>query len=127
MRVEDTTSDDGMAKFEGGGQRSSDEGKPQFTHLLVTHMSYEDQPLTRAAARMAEGAALYGARNFEQFQDQEALERCYASLMRHVHQLGEEVFRGTRVDSDDHLAAVVANAVMLGSVMHRVRRAEGGA
>lgn len=116
----DNAQDSDMASFEGGGVRSSDDGKPQFTHLMVTHMPYVEQPITRAAQRMAEGAERYGARNYEQFQDREAMERCYASLMRHVNQLGEEVFQGSRVDNEDHLAAVIANAVMLGSVMHRV-------
>ena len=126
MRVEDTSSDDGMAKFEGGGQRSSDEGKPAFVQLLLTDVSYEDQPLTQAALRMREGAALYGARNHEKMQDQEALERCYDSLLRHAFQLGDAVFAGgdESVMDESHVAAVIANTVMLAGIMRRVQRAD---
>jgi hypothetical protein len=104
-----------MAKFEGGGQRSSDEGRPRFDMLFVSHMSYDQQVLTRAALRMEEGARKYGARNFEEFQDAEALERARASLLRHTIQLvnGET--------DEDHAAAVIANVVMLSSVEKRVR------
>lgn len=113
-----------LSHYAGGGRRSSDEYKPRFEHLLVTGLSYEDQPLTRAALRMSDGAKRYGGRNFEQFTDREALERCYGSLLRHVMQLGEEVFHGTRVDGEDHLAGVICNAVMLGSVIYNVNEAE---
>lgn len=106
-----------MAQFEGGGQRSSDEGRPRFDMLFVTHLGYEEQVLTRAALRMEEGARKYGARNFEQFQDEEALERARASLLRHTIQLvnGET--------DEDHAAAVIANVVMLSSVEKKVNDA----
>lgn len=105
----------GMAEFDGGGVRSSDDGKPMFDMLLVSHLEYDEQVLTRAALRMAEGAETYGARNFEKFADSDALERCKSSLLRHVFQYiaGET--------DEDHLAAVVCNAVILSSVEKRVR------
>lgn len=112
----------GVATFSGGGVRSSDEDKPHFEQLQVSDLSYEDQPLTRAAQRMAEGAITYGARNHEKMNDREALERCYGSSLRHLQQLGEEVFHGTRVDNEDHLAAVICNMVMLAGIMGRLEK-----
>ena len=96
--------------FEGGGVRSSDDGKPRFEMLLVSDLPYSEQVLTRAAVRMHEGAKLYGARNFEKMTDAESFERAKASLLRHVMQYvaGET--------DEDHLAATVANAVMLSSI-----------
>lgn len=116
---QDTSS---VATFSGGGVRSSDEDKPHFEQLQVSDLSYEDQPLTRAAQRMAEGAKTYGARNHEKMNDREALERCYGSSLRHLQQLGEEVFHGTRVDNEDHLAAVICNMVMLAGIMGRLEK-----
>ena len=102
--------DSDMSTFSGGGVRSSDTGKPRFDLLTVSDMPYEDQIMTRAAIRMAEGAERYGVRNFEKMNDREAFERCKASLLRHVFQYvsGET--------DEQHLAAVVCNAVMLSSI-----------
>jgi hypothetical protein len=106
---------DDMAKFEGGGVRSSDAGKPRFDLLFVSDLSYEEQILTRAAVGMAEGAVLYGDKNHEKMNTQDALDRCKGSLVRHVMQYvnGET--------DEDHLSRIVTNCVMLSGIEKRVK------
>ena len=104
-----------MAEFEGGGVRSSDEGKPQFELLLTPGMDYEEQLMTKVARRMAEGAALYGRYNYAKMSSDEALERAYGSLLRHAMQH----INGER--DEEHLAAVVANCIMISKIEHNRR------
>lgn len=106
-----------MAEFDGGGVRSSDDGKPDFTLLMVTDVPYEQQLLTRAGVRMAEGAKMYGRLNHEKMNTPDALERCKTSLMRHVVQYlnGE--------GDEDHAAAAMCNLVMLSGIERRVEDA----
>lgn len=111
-----STPADSMAQFEGGGVRSSDEGKPDFFLLLVSDLPYEDQILTRGAQRMADGAKQYARRNHELMKDPEALERCRASLLRHTLQ-----YLSGETD-EDHLAAIQCNLVMLSGIEKRVER-----
>lgn len=109
------TADSGMSEFEGGGVRSSDEGKPDFTLLMVTDLSYDEQVLTRGAKRMAEGAKLYGRLNHEKMSDPDALARCKASLLRHTMQ-----YLAGETD-EDHLAAIQCNIVMISGIEKRVK------
>lgn len=101
------TKDSGeRAEFGNGGVRDTQKGKPRFDLLLPLNVSYPDQLLTRAAALMGRGAEKYNDRNWEQFGDEEALERAKSSALRHLMQLlnGET--------DEDHAAAVVFNVMV---------------
>ena len=90
-------------RFEGGGMRDSQNGKPRFDLLLPERVPYEHQYLTRIARLMAKGAAHYEARNWEKFDDQEALDRAKSSAFRHFMQW----FNGET--DEDHAAAIFFN------------------
>lgn len=98
------TKDSGVrAEFSNGGVRDSQEGKARFDLLLPLNVPYKCQLLTRVAELMARGAVKYADRNWEQFSDQEALDRAKASAFRHMVQ-----WQAGEVD-EDHAAAVVFN------------------
>lgn len=90
-------------QFEGGGMRDSQAGKPRFDLLLPEGIPFERQYLTRVARLLAKGADHYEDRNWEKFQDQNALDRAKASAFRHFMQwiTGET--------DEDHAAAIFFN------------------
>lgn len=90
-------------QFSGGGMRDSQEGKPRFELLVPEKVPYEHQYLTRVARLMAKGADHYSDRNWEQFSDEESLNRAKSAACRHFMQwlTGEE--------DEDHAAAVFFN------------------
>ncbi|MDA3643813.1 DUF5664 domain-containing protein [Saccharopolyspora indica] len=107
-------------QFEGGGMRDSEANKPRFDLLLPKGVPYEQQYLTRIARLMARGAAHYADRNWEQFSDQEALDRAKSSAFRHFMQwfTDDEVIRYVEDENgelyevnetEDHAAAVAFN------------------
>lgn len=93
--------------FPGGGKRNNAEGKPDFSLILDSTLSYESQAVYRWAMRMTEGAKNYGTRNYEDMKSMEALERAKSSLMRHTIQ-----FMNDEVD-EDHLAAIMCNVQII--------------
>lgn len=90
-------------RFGGGGMREAQTGKPRFDLLLPLGVPFEHQFLTRLARHMAGSLAKYPERNWEQFEDLEALDRAKASAFRHfvAWMAGE--------DDEDHAAAVFFN------------------
>lgn len=106
---------DSMSEFEGGGKRSSDEGKPKFEYLLAPDMPYDEQILARIANRMEEGAKHYGDNNYGLMNTEDALKRCRSSLLRHTLQYinGET--------DEDHLAAIGCNILMVSKIEHNLK------
>lgn len=90
-------------RFEGGGMRDSQTGKPRFDLLIPEGMPFDRQYLTRCARLLAKGADHYEDRNWEKFGDQEALDRARSSAFRHFMQwfMGEQ--------DEDHAASVFFN------------------
>lgn len=102
------TKDSGKrAEFTNGGVRDTQEGKPRFDLLLPKNVPYLEQLLTRIALLMGRGAEKYEDRNWEQFADEEALQRAYSSAIRHLMQWvnGET--------DEDHAAAVFFNVMVV--------------
>jgi hypothetical protein len=94
---------DGRVHFDGGGMRDTQNGKPRFDLLMPVEVSYSEQFLTRCAVHMAKGAEKYEDRNWEQFSDQDSLDRAKSSALRHMMQwLSGET-------DEDHAAAVFFN------------------
>lgn len=91
------------AEFANGGQRDTQDGKPRFDLLYPLNVPFDHQLMTRFAVHMAHGASKYDDRNWEQFSDQEALDRARSSAARHFAQwlTGEQ--------DEDHAAAVIFN------------------
>jgi hypothetical protein len=101
------TKDSGArASYGNGGVRDTQAGKPRFDLLLPLNVPYSAQLLTRWAALMGRGAEKYEDRNWEQFADEEALERAKSSAIRHLMQL----VNGER--DEDHAAAVLFNVMV---------------
>lgn len=99
-----TTKDSGSrANFGNGGVRDTQEGKARFDLLLPVTVPYEHQLLHRWACLMERGGRKYDDRNWEQFSDQEALDRAKASALRHHIQWT------TGETDEDHAAAVLFN------------------
>lgn len=92
-----TKSGEDLKKFETGAVRYSDDGKPRFDLI-------PPQALERVAMLYARGAKIYGDRNWEKGIP---TSRCYASMLRHAFSYG----RGE--EDEDHLAAVVWNALAI--------------
>jgi hypothetical protein len=90
--------------FAGGGVREAVGDRARFELLLPLGVPYSEQLLTRCAVHMAKGAQKYASRNWEAFSDEDALERCQSSALRHIHQWMTGVD-----DGEDHAAAVVFN------------------
>lgn len=92
-----TTKDSGeRVDFASGMRRDTDKGKPRYD-LCYLPM------LTRWAELMARGAEKYGARNWQNANSQEELDRFQASAFRHFVQ-----WMNGEVD-EDHAAAVFFN------------------
>jgi hypothetical protein len=116
-RAEEARQD--MASFNGGGVRSSDEGKPKFRYLLAPDMPVDKQILARIANRMEAGAKQYGENNYGRMCTEDALSRARDSLMRHVVQY-------INGDTDeDHLAAVGCNILMISKIEHNIANGRG--
>ena len=90
-------------EFETGMVRDTQDGKPRFDLLLPEGIPYPEQFLTRCAQHLANGAAKYSARNWEQARTQTELDRYKSSALRHLVQW----FNGE--EDEDHAAAVFFN------------------
>lgn len=102
--------------FPTGMMRDVQTGKPRFDLLWPEQMPYEEQMLTRWATHMAAGAEKYEARNWEQAETPEELERYQASALRHMYQwLSGE-------DEEDHASAVYFNIMGAEYVKWRMGR-----
>lgn len=113
------TKDSGVhQEYESGMKRDSQDGKPRFDLIRTKLQPYEEQMITRYAALLARGAAKYSARNWENGNGEEELERAKASLLRHTEQLvaGEA--------DEDHAAAVWFNAQAIEYFRWRIARNE---
>lgn len=111
------TKDSGQhAEYASGMRRDSQEGKPYFGLILTKLQPYEEQMLTRYAALLARGAVKYDARNWENGDSEEELERAKESLLRHTIQLlaGET--------DEDHAAAVWFNTQAVEYFRWRIAR-----
>jgi hypothetical protein len=103
-----------QAEFAGGGVRDTNEGKPRFDLLRPEGVPYMEQFLTRCAIHMAKGADKYEARNWEKFEDYEALDRARESAARHLEQwLAGEV-------DEDHAAAVFFNLLAAETILYKL-------
>lgn len=91
-------------EYASGMRRDSQDGKPRFDLIRTKAQPYEEQMIYRYAMLLARGAEKYSARNWEDGNSEEELDRAKASLLRHTEQLvaGEE--------DEDHAAAVWFNA-----------------
>lgn len=107
--------DNQRKQFTGGGMRDVETGKPRFDLLCPERVPYDDQYLTRVAKLMGRGAEHYEDRNWEQFGDQEALNRAKSSAFRHFMQW----FNGET--DEDHGAAVFFNIQAAEYVAGRLR------
>jgi hypothetical protein len=90
-------------EFPTGMVRSSQADKPRFDLMIRKDVPYSESMIYRRAVKMAQGAAIYGERNFELAETQEELDRFKASAFRHFMQwyFGE--------DDEDHAAALEFN------------------
>jgi hypothetical protein len=91
-------------EYDSGMRRDSQDGKPRFDLIRTKLQPYEEQMIYRYAMLLARGAEKYSARNWEEGDSEEELERAKASLLRHTEQLvaGET--------DEDHAAAVWFNS-----------------
>jgi hypothetical protein len=91
-------------EYHSGMRRDSQDGKPRFDLIRTKRQPYEEQMIYRYAMLLARGAEKYSARNWEEGNSEEELERAKASLLRHTEQLvaGET--------DEDHAAAVWFNS-----------------
>lgn len=105
--------------FQGGGVREDQGDRARFELLIPKGVPYEDQLLTRFAVHMAKGAQKYEARNWEHFSDEDALERCKSSALRHVFQW----VCGTE-DGEDHASAVIFNIMAAEHVKGKLNEQE---
>lgn len=115
-------------EYAGGMLRDTNEGKPRFDLLWPALLPFKEQLLTRAAALMARGAQKYGNRNWEQAQDEAALERYRDSAFRHFMQwmsserelVQDETGEWTDA-TEDHAAAVIFNLMGAEYVKWRIQ------
>lgn len=105
--------------FDGGGMREPVGDRPRFELLWPKGVPFDEQFLTRCAVHMAKGAHKYASRNWEDFSDTEALERCESSAHRHLMQWLTGVD-----DGEDHAAAIVFNLMAAEHVRAKLRKAE---
>lgn len=101
-------------RFIGGGQREQQEGRPRFDLLLPLAVPFGEQFLTRCAKHL--GESKYPERNWEEFKDQAALNRCKASAARHFVQ-----WMTGADDGEDHAAAVFFNLMAAEFVSGRMK------
>lgn len=66
--------------------RESSDGKPRFDLLIFPNLEYQDQPLTRWAQMMADGAEKYPEKNFQDASSVKDYERFKESAFRHFMQ-----------------------------------------
>ena len=92
--------EDNLVEFPSGLKRSDDTGKPDFTLTMSSMLPYEEQLWYRFAAHMTKAAKAKGARNWENADSQEDIERFKAGLMRHVLQYLNDL------EDEDHAAAI---------------------
>jgi hypothetical protein len=110
------TKDSGKrAEFTSGMVRDTSEGKARFDLCLAKGVPYKEQMLTRFAELMQRGAIKYSARNWEQAESQEELDRFKESALRHMMQW----FCG-EVD-EDHAAAVLFNITAFESTVAKLK------
>lgn len=105
--------------FDGGGMREPVGDRPRFELLWPKGVPFDEQFLTRCAVHMAKGAHKYASRNWEDFSDTEALERCESSAHRHLMQWLTGVD-----DGEDHAAAVMFNLMAAEHVRTKLLAAE---
>lgn len=100
-------------EYASGMVRDTQQGKPNFTLLILNGIPFDKQPLTELAMHMARGADKYGKRNFEKASGPEEMERFKASALRHLIQFlsGEE--------DEDHGSAVMFNILAIKGVKAR--------
>jgi hypothetical protein len=105
-------------EFDGGGHREGNGDRPRFDLLWSRSQPLERQILHRDAVWAAYGAKKYGERNWEQFNTQEALQRCLASLGRHyaAFMVGDT--------SEDHAAAIRENVRYIEYIRERLAAAD---
>lgn len=101
-------------EYASGMQRDLQDGKPDFMLMHPVGMPFWEQPLTRIAMHLTEGAKKYGFRNWEKANSQEELDRFKSSALRHMHQFlnGE--------DDEEHFGAVVFNLFAIVYVQWRL-------
>lgn len=117
--VEFETKDSGKrAEFDSGMQRDTNEGKARFELLLPIDVPYKEQFLTRCAELMGRGAVKYKARNWEQANSVEEMERFKESAIRHFQQWmsGEE--------DEDHASAVFFNLLGYETTKYKIERSK---
>lgn len=115
------TKDSGeRAQFDSGMQRDTEAGKPRFDLMLPLNVPYEEQMITRLAALFGRGSVKYDARNWEQADSQDELDRMKSSAFRHFMQwmAGET--------DEDHAAAVMFNLIAWESTSYKIDRAIDG-
>jgi hypothetical protein len=91
--------------FSGGGMRDSQVDKPRFDLICPERVPYEHQMLTRLARLLAKGASHYEDRNWEKFDDEDALNRAKSSAFRHFMQ-----WFNSETD-EDHAASIFFNVM----------------
>lgn len=94
------TSGNGMHVNENGGNRDSAEDKLDYTLLPIS-------ALNRVTQHYVNGLKRYGRNNWHKLSTPEDIERYKQSMFRHLIQYLEGQ------DNEDHLAAVVWNAMAL--------------
>ena len=101
-----TTKDSGKREeYNSGMVRDVQEGKPDFTYLLIPGVAYKDQPIIRLIELYMRGAEKYGRYNWTKADSEEELQRFKQSGLRHHMQYlcGET--------DEDHQAAVLFNII----------------
>ena len=102
------TKDSGKREeYDSGMRRDVEEGKTDFTYLIIDGVPFQDQPLHRLMGLYMRGAEKYGRHNWQKACSREEYERFKRSLFRHWMQY----LAGDR--DEDHIAAVVWNAIAI--------------
>ncbi len=98
------TKDSGKrASFDSGMVRDTSEGKPRFDLMLPKGQPYDETLIYRWAMLMYRGSLKYNARNWEQADSEDELDRFKESAFRHFMAW----FCGEM--DEDHAAAIVFN------------------
>lgn len=106
MPTDFVTKDSGKRQhYDSGMNRDVEDGKTDFTYLIIPGVPYEDQPIHRIMELYMRGAEKYGRNNWQKANSKEEMERFKRSLFRHWMQY----LSGDR--DEDHIAAVVWNAI----------------
>lgn len=100
--------------FAGGGLREPQDDKIRYDLLMPIGVPLWRQFLTRCALHMGQSLKKYPERNWEQFADLEAYDRCKASAFRHfMAWMAEET-------DEDHAAAVFFNLMAAEHVKSKI-------